>query len=124
MAAPNIVNVTTIIGKTASTTPSNTNAAVLVANGNNSGKVFKINMILVSNIDGAGAFEATVAINTAADGSGTSSRLASTIAVPAKASLTVIDKSTGFYLEENRSIVVTTNTASKLTFTVSYEEIN
>lgn len=124
MANPNIVNVSTIYGKTTSLTPSNTSANVLVANAASSGKVVKINSIIAANIDGAGAYDATVAINSAADGSGTSYAIASTIGVPADAALIVTDKSTGFYLEENKSIVVTSSVGSKITYTVSYEEIN
>lgn len=124
MAAPNIVNVTTIYGKTAYLTPTNTTANVLLANAASSGKVLKINQIVASNIDGTTAVDTTVAINSAAAGSGTSYPIASTISVPADASLIVVDKSTGFYLEEDKSIVVTSGTASKITYTVSYEEIN
>jgi len=124
MAAPNIVNVTTIIGKTANATPSDTSANVLLANAASSGKVFKVDMVVAANIDGAATYAATVAINTAADGSGTSYALASTVDVPNDAALIVIDKSTSFYLEENRSIVVTSSSASKIAYTVSYEEIS
>lgn len=124
MANPNIVNVTTIYGKTAYSTPANTSATVLVANAASSGKVYKINQITSANVDGTNAVDCTVVLNTAADGSGTSYAIASTISVPADATLIVADKSTGLYLEENKSIVVTSGTASKLTFMVSYEEIN
>jgi len=124
MAAPNIVNVTTIYGKTAYLTPANTTANVLLANAASSGKVFKINQIVASNIDGTNAVDVTVAINSAAAGSGTNYAIASTVSVPADASLIVVDKTTGFYLEEDKSIVVTSGTSSKITYTVSYEEIN
>lgn len=124
MAAPNIVNVTTIAGKTASLTPSNTTANILLANAASSGKVLKVNMIIAANVDGAAAIDTTVARNTAADGSGTAFAIGSTIAVPADASLIISDKSTSFYLEENQSVVVTSGTASKITYTVSYEEIS
>lgn len=123
MAAPNIVGVTSIYGKTAGLTPSNTTANVLLANPASSGKVFKINVIMAANIDGTSPVDTTVAWNTAATGSGTSYPLISTASVPADASLIVIDKSTAIYLEEDESIVVTSGTASKITYTVSYEEI-
>jgi hypothetical protein len=45
MAAPNIVDVTSIFGKTAYITPANTTENVLLANAAASGKVFKINQI-------------------------------------------------------------------------------
>lgn len=124
MAAPNIVNVTTIYGKTAYLTPANTTANVLLANAAASGKVFKINQIVAANVDGTNAVDVTVSINSAAAGSGTNYQIASTVSVPADASLIVVDKTTGFYLEEDKSIVVVSGTASKIAFTVSYEEIN
>jgi hypothetical protein len=124
MAAPNIVNVASVIGKTAYATPSNTTANVLLANAASSGKVFKINQIVAANVDGTNAIDCTVAINSAANGGGTSYAIASTVSVPADASLIVVDKSTAIYLEEDKSIVVTSGTASKITYTVSYEEIS
>ena len=123
MAAPNIVNVTTITGKTTYLTPANTTANVLLANAAASGKVYKINSIVAANVDGINAVDVTVAINSDAAGSGTSYPIGSTISVPADASLIIVDKSTAFYLEEDKSIVVTSGTASKITYTVSYEEI-
>ena len=131
MANPNIVNVTTIYGKTTYLTPGGTTAVVLLPNAAASGKVFKINQIVVANVDGTNAVDCTVSLYTnggvaqgSAPSGGTAYALASTVSVPADASLIVLDKSTGLYLEEDRSIVVTSGTASKLTFTVSYEEIN
>ena len=127
MAAPNIVDVTSIYGKTAYVTPSDTSENILLANTAASGKVFKINQIVVANVDGSSAADATVAYNTAdggtADG-GTSYPIISTVSVPADASIIAVDKNTGIYLEEDRSIVVTSGTASDLTYTISYEEID
>lgn len=123
MAAPNIVNVSTIIGKTTALTPSATTATVLLANAAASGKVLKINSLIVANSD-SGAVNATVARNSAANGSGTASLLINDLGVPASAALIVIDKTTSFYLQEDESIVVTAGTANMLTFTVSYEEIS
>lgn len=124
MAAPNIVSVATITGKTGYATPSNTSENVLLANAASSGKVYKINSIIAANIDGTSAYDATVGINSAAGGGGTTYKIVSTVSVPADASLIVTDKSTAFYLEEDKSIVVQTSTASKITYTVSYEEIS
>ena len=124
MAAPNIVNVTTITGKTTNLTPANTTPNVLVANSAGSNKVFKVNLIIAANVDGVNAVDATIAINSNAAGSGTSFPIGSTISVPADSSLILIDKTSSFYLEEDRSIVVTSGIASKITYTVSYEEIS
>jgi hypothetical protein len=121
---PNIVNVSDIRGKTTYLTPADTNAAVLLANAASSGKVLKINSLVAANVDGTSAVAVTVAINTAAAGSGTGYPIASTVDVPADASLIVVDKTNGFYLEEDKSIVVTSGSADDITFMVSYEEIS
>ena len=127
MAAPNIVDVTSIFGKTAYVTPSNTSENILLANAAASGKVFKINQIVVANVDGTSAADATVAYNTADGGTGdggTSYPIISTVSVPADASIIAVDKNTSLYLEEDRSIVVTSGTASDLAYTISYEELD
>ena len=131
MANPNIVNVTNIYGLTTYYTPAVTTAVVLLANAASSGKVYKINQIMVANVDGTNAVNATVAIYTngavaqgSAPAGGTAYAIASTISVPANASLIVSDKSTAFYLQEGTSISITSGTASKLVFTVSYEDIS
>lgn len=123
MAAPNIVNVTTIFGKTTYNTPSGTTAVSLLSNAAASGKVLKVNQIVVAN-NTSSAIAATVALNSNASGSGTSYPVATAISVPGNASLIVVDKTTAIYLEEDRSILVTSGSASNLTFSASYEEIN
>ena len=92
-----------------------------------SGSAQKINQIIVSNIDGTAAYDATIEVRLA-DGS-TYRAIASTISVPPDASLIVSDKTTMFYLldtsvtGEASTLWATSSTASKLTFTVSYETI-
>jgi hypothetical protein len=124
MAAPNIVNVSTIIGKSATIALSTTSATTLVSNAASSGKVFKINMIQVANVDGSNACDVTVDMHTAASGGGTAYSLVSTVSVPADASLVVMDKSTSIYLEEDRSITATASASNDLEVIVSYEEIS
>jgi hypothetical protein len=128
MAAPNIASLTTITGKTTYLTPGGTTALVLLPNAASSNNVLKINQIVVANVDGTNAVDATVSIYTngavaqgSAPSGGTAFPIASTVSVPADASLIVVDKTTGLYLEEGTSISVTSGTASKLTFSVSYE---
>lgn len=124
MAAPNIVNVSTITGKSFYLALSTTSATQLVSNAASSGKVFKINMIQVANIDGTNACDVTVDYHTQDDIGGTAYSLVSTVSVPADASLVVLDKNTAMYLEEDRSISVTAGTANDLEVLVSYEEIS
>jgi hypothetical protein len=128
VAAPNIASLTTITGKTTYFTPTGTTAVVLLPNAAASNNVLKINQIVVANIDGTNAVDATVSLYTngavaqgSAPSGGTAFQIASTVSVPADASLIVVDKTTGLYLEEGTSISITSGTASKLTFSVSYE---
>ena len=124
MANPNITNVTAIYGTTTFLTPANTTANTLLSNAASSGLVYKINQIVAANVDGANAVDTTVSINSAAAGAGTNYPIVSTVSVPADASLIVVDKTTAIYLMENQSIVVTSGTASKISYTISYESIS
>ena len=131
MAAPNIASLTTITGKTTYYTPTGVTAVVLLPNAAASGNVFKINQIVVANVDGTNAVNATVSIysnGAVAQGSapsgGTAYPIISTVSVPANASLIVADKTTNIYLMEGTSITVTSGTASKITYSISYELIS
>ena len=127
MAAPNILSLTTATPHTVSITPSDTSRNALVA-APSSGQAQKINQILVSNIDGTNAVNATVELRLA-DGS-TYRALGSTISVPANATLVMLDKTTMLYLMdtgvsgEPSTLWATSGTASKLTFTCSYETVS
>ena len=63
MSAPNIVNVTSIIGKTNAISLTNTNNTELVSNASGSNKVFKINSLIISNVDGSLNIAVTVNFN-------------------------------------------------------------
>ena len=92
MAAPNIVNVATITGKTAVLAVT-TSATAIVTNSAASGKVFKVNALYVSNVDGTNNADINVDIYR----SSTAYHIAKTVNVPADATLDVISKS--IYLE-------------------------
>jgi hypothetical protein len=124
MANPNIVNVAAIYGNTSSTSLSTTSATSLVSNAASSGKIYKINSIVVANVDGTTAADITINVYSAASLGGTAYPIASTISVPADATLIVTDKTTAFYLLENQSIGATAGTASDLVVTASWEELN
>lgn len=124
MAAPNIVNVATITGKTAVVDLTSTSATSVVSNAASSGKVIKINSLIVSNVDGTNNTEITISLYSAAALGGTATQICSTVVVPADSSLIVIDKSSGIYLEEDKSIGATAGAASDLKVVCSYEEIS
>jgi hypothetical protein len=130
MANPNIAAATSILGTTTFLTPSATTAVVLLPNAASSNQVFKINQIVAANVNGSAAVDTTVALysnGAVAQGSapsgGTAYPIASTISVPADASLVAVDKTTAIYLMEGQSIIVTSGTASGITYSVSYEVI-
>ena len=124
MANPNIVNVTDIRGKTAVVDLSTTNATLVVENTASSGKVFKINSLYVSNVDGTDPAEVTVSLYSEDNIGGTATEIASTITVPADATVIIIDKNSSIYLEEDKSIGATAGSASDLKVVCSYEEIS
>ena len=131
MANPNIVAVTSIYGNTTYYTPSGTTAVVLLPNAASSGLVYKIDQIVVANVNGSSAANATVSVYTngavaqgSAPSGGTAYPIISTVSVPANASLIAVDKTTALYLQEGTSITITSGTASALTFTISYESIS
>ena len=124
MANPNIVNVAAIYGNNSSVSLTTTSATSIVSNAASSGKVYKINMIMVANVDGTNAADITINKYSAAALGGTAFPIASTISVPADATLIILDKTTSIYLKEDESIGATAGTASDLVVTCSWEEIN
>ena len=117
MAAPNIVNVSTITGKSA-VQAVGTSATAIVTNSAASGKVFKVNALYISNVDGTNNAE----INVDLYRSSTAYHIGKTIVVPADATLDVLSKA--LYLEEGDSLRLTANAASDLEAVCSYEEIS
>lgn len=120
MANPNIVNVSTIQGKIAGLAIG-TSPSAIVTNSSGSNKIFKVNSLIVSNIDGTNAADVTAEVY---KNQTTSFYLAYTISVPADSTLVVISKDTSIYLEENDSIRLTASAASDLHSICSYEEIS
>jgi hypothetical protein len=119
MAAPNIVNVTSIIGRTVGAALT-TGSADIVTNTAASGKVFKINAIYVSNVDGTNNADVTVGFFDAS--ASATYEIANTITVPADATLDLISKH--IYLEEGDKITALASANSDLEIVVSFEEIN
>jgi hypothetical protein len=117
MAAPNLLNPTTITGKTA-VQAVGTSATAIVTNASSSGKALKINALYVSNVDGTNNAEVNVDLFR----SSTAYHIGKTIVVPADATLDVISKA--IYLEEGDALRLTANVASDLEAVCSYEEIS
>ena len=119
MAAPNIVNVSTITAKTHAVGLTATVTTDILANAASSGKVFKINTIIVANVDGTNSADATVYYN-----DGTRFGIVNTVAVPADSTLIALDKNSVIYLEEGTKIEGGASAANDLDIIISYEEIS
>ena len=119
MANPNLVAVTSLYGKSiqgALTTTVTTDLLTCAAD-----KLIKVNSIIIANIDGTNA--ATVTMGIIKSG-GSVVLFASTISVPADATLVLIDKNSSFYLQEGDLIEGGAGADSDLTYTISYEELD
>jgi hypothetical protein len=119
MANPNIVNVTTIYGNTGVQSVS-TSATAIVSNAGASGKVYKVNSLLVTNTDTANVATITVDLYR----SSTAYKMSSNVSVNASTTYTPIDKTLSLYLLEGDAIRLTANANSMLTAVCSWEEIN
>ena len=136
MANPNIVEVTTINGKSMGYALSTTNGIMvpeenaLAATGVPTGHVYKINSITVSNVSTGTTAWVSVWRGTGgvAGPYGTSNfdgYIAYQIDIPPKASISILGKSTSIYLNESHKIIASTNVASgTLQFNCSYEDIS
>ena len=120
MANPNIAGLSNIYGKGAGQAVG-TSAAAIVTNSSSSGKIYKINSLIVSNVDGTNAADITATVY---KNQSTEYHLAKTISVPADTTLVIVSKDTTVYLEENDSIRLTASAASDLEAVCSYEEIS
>ena len=121
MAAPNLVNVATITAKSVQAALTTTLTTEILANAGSSGKVFKINNILIANIDGSSSVDVSVFITKSG---GSPIAIASTIATPSDATLVVVDKNTALYLEEGDNIEAGAGAASDAVITINYEELS
>ena len=125
MAAPNIVNITTLTGKTTYVNLTTTGSTSILSNASGSNRVYKINSLFVSNTDSLNTVNVTVNYYDSSSISAalTSGSIAGSILVPAKSNLVILDKSNALYLEENKVIGAIAGTAAKLTIICSYEDI-
>ena len=116
MATPNIINVATITPKVAVGAVTTSRADIVDVPAENCAK---INTLMISNIDGTNAADITVEVSV--DNGSNYVKIANTISVPDDATLVVVGKDNGFYLDETDLLAVTASANSDLTYLVSYE---
>lgn len=119
MAAPNLVNVSSIYGKTVGADLGTGNTNILICGAE---KVIKVNSIIVSNVDGGQAFDVTVVFYN--HSSTANIHIAKLVTVPAKSTLIVMGKDSPIYLEEDDKITAYASAASDGQIIVSYEELD
>ena len=117
MATPNLANIATITPKNAMGSLSDTNRTTMIDVPAET--AVRIDTILLANIDGTIAVDATVEISN--DNGSTYYKIASTISVPADSTLDLISRP--IYLDETDIIAVTAGAANDLAFHVSYVEM-
>ena len=125
MAAPNIVSVSSIYGKTTGVLLNTTTTTGILTCASN--KVLKINSIICANVDGTSSADVTINFfDTDSDGGGTdrTNPIASTVTVPADSTLVVLGKDSAIYLEEGDKITGGASANGDIQCTISYEEID
>lgn len=115
MAAPNIINSTTVLGKRAYLILS-TSMANVITNSSTSGNLIKVSEVSISNITAA-----QITTNVAVGRGSTLYYLAGTMAIPANSTLTITSRDTAFYLEEGDYLQANTSSANAGHMSVSHE---
>jgi len=123
MTNPNLVNVTSINGKidghALTTDAIDASASNVLTCG--SEELYKINSIIVANIDGANSVNIDIAVSLHG---GDRFYLAKTVALPADTTLVVIGKDSPIYLEENDELEARADNGGDAHLVVSYEILN
>ena len=119
MSNPNIVNMTSMYGNTGVQSVT-TSATAIATNSSSSGKVYKVNMLSINNIDGSNAANVTVDLYR----SSTAYNITTNLTINTNTAFTPIDKTLGLYLLEGDSLRLTANANSRLVAVCSWEEIS
>ena len=127
MAAPNIVNVATITGKTnvikGLPADSDNALASLITNSASSGKVFKVNSIIAAN---TAAADSDVTLTVGLYRNSVGHRIISDITIAAGSAFTPVEKNLVLYLEEGDTIkcIAGTGDSGYIDVVGSFEEIS
>jgi hypothetical protein len=124
MANPNLAAATSVYAANAQVSLTSTSATQLISNAASSGKVFLIDSIVVSNVDGTNAADISVVRFNSATNTGTAFPICSTVVVPADASLIVVGTENKINLTENESIYVTASASNDLVVDANWKELS
>ena len=124
MANPNLASATSVLVGNALIRLTSTSATQVVSNAASSGKAYLIDSLIVSNLDGTNAADITIDLFASATNTGTATKIAHTITVPADATLIVISKENPISLMEAQSIYATASAADDLHVVASWKELS
>ena len=114
----NLVNVTDIEGFTINGAVTTSDTDIITVP---SDYIYKINTIIITNIDGTNA--ASIILRVTTDNASTYYDIAQTVSVPADATLVAIDRNSSFYLDETDRLRIVGSANSDLTYLVSGEKM-
>jgi hypothetical protein len=117
MANPNLAGISGIFGKSVANTSILTSPTVVLTASSN--RIYRINTLLISNVDSAN----TVRIGADIDTGTLQVKIIDNVDIPIGSAFTVIDKSVPIYLEEGNSLRVSSNLSNHVNVIVSYEDI-
>lgn len=122
MAEPNIISVSSILGRTRTATLSTTSTTIYTCPAN---KVIKVNSIIVANRTGSTSRDATIIFYDSVRPGGVAGEyyLAYTVPVLPDSTLIVLSKESPIYMEEGDQIRGLATAASSLDIIISFEEI-
>lgn len=120
MAAPNLRNITTMTAKSIQALLTTTLTTDLLINSAASGKVLKVESIVVSNIDPTNASALTLGV---IKSGGSVLMLTSAVSIPAATTVIILEGGP-IYLEEGDLIEGGASSANDLNITISYLDIS
>lgn len=118
MANPNIATTTSIYGLTVGSTYLTTSWATILTCSSNT--VLKVNSITACNVS---ASAVDVSVNLYDSSAAVTHYIAYTITVPSKATLVIMSKDSGIYMNESDYIQSYASVSSAISLVVSYESI-
>ena len=124
MANPNLASATSVIVGNALIGLTGTSATQVVRNAASSGKAYLLESLIVANVDGTNAADITIDLFASATNTGTATKIAHTVTVPADSTLIVISKENPLSLMEAQSIYATASAADDLHVIASWKELS
>lgn len=121
MAAPNILNATSIYGKTIGAALGTTVTTTILTCPTD--KVLRIKSIIAANIDNSNT-SSDVTVIFRDSSAGTDYRMANTVTVPGKTTLVVSSSDSSIFLEESDEIRAGASTVGDIELIISYEELD